>query len=125
MLYSILIYDSEAVVASWTKQEDDELVANHVAVQQGLAAEGKLGPVVRLMPTTAAVTLKPGAEPLVMDGPYAETKEALLGFYVLECATLEEVIEAARLLPNKSGAAVFEIRPICWFHPVDGLKELK
>ena len=39
------------------------------------------------MPTTAATTLRAGAEPLVIDGPFAETKEALLGFYVIECAT--------------------------------------
>lgn len=124
MLYSILIYDSEAKVTSWSKQEDDDVIAKHVAVQQTLAREGMLGPVIRLMPTPAAVTLRPG-NALVTDGPYAETKESLLGLYVLECASLEDAVQAARLLPNKTGSAVFEIRPVCWFDPGIGLKAVK
>jgi hypothetical protein len=81
----------------------------------------KLGPVARLMPTTAATTLRAGAEPLVIDGPFAETKEQLLGFYVIDCATLEEAIEATRLLLAPRMAAglmsALEIRPIAVFHP--------
>ena len=96
MLYSVLIYDSEAVVMSRGKEEDDALVARHVQVQEKLKAEGKLGPVARLMPTTAAVTVRQGREVLVLDGPYAETKEQLLGFYVVDCPTLDEAIAAAR-----------------------------
>ncbi len=113
MLYSILIYDSEDAVASWTKQEDDALIARHTAVRETLAAQGRLGPVARLMPTTTAVTLRHGGEPIVVDGPYAETKEALLGLYIVECATLDEAIEAARLIPR----GTCEIRPISLFYP--------
>jgi hypothetical protein len=76
------------------------------------------------MPTTAATTLRAGAEPLVLDGPFAETKEQLLGFYVVECATLEEAIDAARLLMEPRMAAglmsALEIRPISVFHPGRG-----
>lgn len=122
MLYSILIYDSETQVTSWTQPEDDALVAQHVAVQQRLAEEGKLGPVIRLMPTTAAVTLRTGGKPVILDGPFAETKEQLLGLYVVDCATLEEAIDTARLIPNKTGAFVLEIRPVSWFNPGIGLK---
>jgi hypothetical protein len=72
------------------------------------------------MPTTAATTLRAGAEPLVIDGPFAETKEQLLGFYVIDCATLEEAIEAARLLLAPRTAAglmsALEVRPISVFH---------
>lgn len=117
MLYSILIYDSEAVVGARSRQEDDALVARHVVVQQRLMAEGKLGPVVRLMPTTAATTLRQGGEPLIIDGPYAETKEQLLGFYVVDCPTLEEAIEAARLIGTGCNSRALEIRPISWFYP--------
>lgn len=122
MLYSILIYDSETTVTSWTRQEDDTLAAQHVAVQQSLAEKGKLGPVIRLMPTTAAVTLRTGGKPVVIDGPFAETKEQLLGLYVVDCATLEEAIETARLLPNKTGTLVLEIRPVSWFNPGNELE---
>ena len=50
------------------------------------------------MPTTAATTLRKGHEPLVIDGPFAETKEQLLGFYVVDCASLDEALEIAREL---------------------------
>ena len=73
-------------------------MAKLAVVQQKLAAEGKLGPVARLMPTTAATTCARAREPLVIDGPFAETKEQLLGFYMVDCATLEEAIETAREL---------------------------
>ena len=54
------------------------------------------------MPTTAATTLRKDREPpLVIDGPFAETKEQLLGFYVVDCATLEEALEIARELARR------------------------
>jgi hypothetical protein len=115
MLYSVLIYDSEAMVTSRSKAEDDELVARHVRLQEKLAREGKLGPVVRLMPTTAAVTLRQGRDTVVIDGPFAETKEQLLGLYILDCPTLEEAIEAARQIGAACGPRALEVRPIRWF----------
>ena len=119
MQYAILCYHDEAAVGSLTKEQDDALMAE-LSVVRGQLAE-KLGPVARLMPTTAATTLRAGAEPLVIDGPFAETKEQLLGFYVIDCATLEEAIEATRLLLAPRMAAglmsALEIRPIAVFHP--------
>jgi hypothetical protein len=119
MRYVILCYDSEAVVGSWTKAEDDALMAKQAVVEQKLAAEGKLGPVVRLMPTTAATTLRKGVEPLITDGPFAETKEQLLGFYIVDCPSLDEAIDTARLLAQSygNGTGAYEIRPIASFEP--------
>jgi hypothetical protein len=119
MLYAVMCYNAEAVVGAWTQEEDDAVMAQHEAVLRKLAAEGKLGPVARLMPTTAATTLRAGAEPLIIDGPFAETKEQILGFYVIECASLEEAIEAARPLLVESGS--LEIRPIAYFNPGIGV----
>src|SRR5215813_13800916 len=85
MLYAILCYHNEAVVTAWTKEEDDAVLAKRAKVTDKLRANGKLGPAIRLMPTTAATTVRMGREPLVLDGPFAETKEALLGFYVIDC----------------------------------------
>jgi hypothetical protein len=119
MQYAILCYHDEAEVGALTKEEDDALMADLAVVRQQL--RHKLGPVARLMPTTAATTLRAGAAPLVIDGPFAETKEQLLGFYVIDCATLEEAIDAARLLMAPRMAAglmsALEIRPISVFHP--------
>jgi len=117
MLYAILCYHSEAVVGSWTKEEDDAVLAKLGVVQEKLAKAGKLGPVVRLLPTTAATTLRKGREPVVIDGPFAETKEQLLGFYVVDCATLDEAIGTAKELGLANPGGAYEIRPISIFHP--------
>src|ERR1700704_6401340 len=113
MLYAILCYHDEAAVGSWGKEEDDAVLAKREVVTQKLAAQGRLGPVARLMPTTAATTVRSGRESLVIDGPFAETKEQLLGFYVVECASLEQAIETARGLARASSSpGSYEIRPM-------------
>jgi hypothetical protein len=118
MLYSILCYESEALACGRTKEEDDAMMVRLRAVQRKLASEGKLGPVARLMPTTTATTVIAGREPLVIDGPFAETKEQLLGFYVVDCPTLEEAIEIAKLLAREKPHGALEIRPVAVFNPV-------
>ncbi len=116
MLYAILCYDSEDVVGAWSKEEDQAAMVKLGAVQDKLEQEGRLGPVARLMPTTAATTLRKGREALVIDGPFAETKEQLLGFFVVECASLEQAIETAKELGRASSSAgAYEIRPIALF----------
>jgi hypothetical protein len=118
MLYAILCYDQEKVVSAWTKEQDDAAISKLMVVQDKLAKQGRLGPVARLMPTTAARTLRKGAKPIVLDGPFAETKEQLLGFFVVECATLEDALEAARELGQASSSnGAYEVRPISLFNP--------
>jgi hypothetical protein len=118
MLYAILCYDSEAVVGAWTKEEDDAAIAKLEVVEQKLKKQRRLGPVARLMPTSKAKTLRKGANALLMDGPFAETKEQLLGFFIVECATEEQAIEAARELGQASSSkGSFEIRPLMVFKP--------
>jgi hypothetical protein len=116
MLYAILCYDSEEVVSAWTKEEDEAAVAALGVVQQKLREQRRLGPVARLMPTTAATTIRKGKEPIVIDGPFAETKEQLLGFFIVECESLEQAIDAAKDLARASrSAGAFEIRPLRLF----------
>jgi hypothetical protein len=122
MLYAILCYNSEAEVGAWTKDQDDAVLAKRARVTDKIAAKGRLGPVARLMPTTAAVTVRAGREPLVIDGPFAETKEQLLGFYVVDCASLEEAIEAAKGMVDEIGA--MEIRPLRVFRPGAPIKAM-
>ena len=116
MLYAILCYHDEDVVSAWTKEEDDAVLDKRAVVTRGLASEGRLGPVARLMPTTAAVTVRSGREPLVIDGPFAETKEQLLGFYIVDCPTLEAAIDAAHQLGRGESGAL-EVRPLRLFEP--------
>ena len=121
MLYAILCYHDEAVTGAWSKDEDDAVMARLAVVHARLAAQGRLGPVARLLPTTAATTLRKDDPPIVLDGPFAETKEQLLGFYMVDCATLEEAIEAARGFMNETGA--LEIRPVRFFDHGGDIKQ--
>jgi hypothetical protein len=118
MLYAILCYNDENVVGSWTKQEDGAVMAKLSVVTEKLARQGRLGPVARLLPTTAATTLRKGNEPVVIDGPFAETKEQLLGFYLIDCESLEAALETAReLAAANPGPGAYEIRPVGYFLP--------
>jgi hypothetical protein len=113
VLYTILCYNDESTVGAWTKEQDDAVMAHHTAVMEKYAKQRKLGPVARLMPTTTATTVRAGSEPVVLDGPFAETKEQLLGFYVVDCAALDEAIAFARDLTLETGT--YEIRPVKTF----------
>ncbi len=113
MHYAILCYHKEDVVCGWSKAEDDAVMAKLAVVGDALKAKGKLGPTARLLPTTAATTLRKDQDPpLVLDGPFAETKEQLLGFYVVDAANLEEALEIARDLGRVNPGGAYEIRPI-------------
>jgi hypothetical protein len=121
MQYAILCYHDEDVVGAWSKAEDDAVMVKLAKVQEGLATSGRLGPVARLMPTTAATTLRKDSDPpLVLDGPFAETKEQLLGFYVVDCASLDEALGIARDLAAANPGGAYEIRPIAMFFPAGG-----
>lgn len=118
MLYALLCYNDEDMVFSWTKEEDDAVMARLALVHEKLDRQGKLGPALRLMPTTAATTLRKDSDPpLVLDGPYAETKESLLGFYIVDCDSLDEAIEISRELAKANPGGAYEIRPLRLFRP--------
>lgn len=117
MLYAILAYHASGVVESWTPHEDAAVMADLASVRERLLAEGKLGPAARLGPTEGAFTLRGSGAGMIIDGPFAETKEQLLGFYVVDCATRDEAIEAARSLRSANPTAVYEIRPIPLYLP--------
>ena len=117
MLYAILCYDSEEVVSSWSKEHDEKVISKLIAVQEGWAKEGRLGPVARLMNTSTASTLRKGKEAVVLDGPFAETKEQLLGFYMIDCVSLDEALDTAKELGRANPGGSYEIRPVGVFHP--------
>jgi hypothetical protein len=118
MQYAILCYHDETITGAWSQEQDDAVMAKLAVVQDKLARQGKLGPVARLLPTKAATTLRKDREPpLVIDGPFAETKEQLLGFYVVDCADLDEVLDIARELGAANPGGAYEIRPIGVFRP--------
>lgn len=118
MYYAILCYHDEKVVCSWSQEEDDAVMARLGAIHDRLVREGKLGPAARLLPTTAATTLRKDRDPpLVLDGPFAETKEQLLGFYIVDCAALDEVLAIAEEFAKVNPGGAYEIRPIGLLKP--------
>lgn len=124
MLYAVLCYDREDVVGAWTKEEDEAVMGRLLEVQEGLAVQGRIGPVARLLPTTAATTVRKGKDAMVLDGPFAETKEQLLGFYIIDAADLDAAVAVAQDLAKASGSlGAYELRPVGFFHDWKALKD--
>ena len=116
MLYTVLCYNDEAAVFSWTKEEDDAVMDRLSVVHEKWEKAGKLKPSLRLLPTSAATTLRK-KDDAVLDGPYAETKEQLLGFYIIDVDSLEEGLEFSRELARANPGGAYELRPIMIYNP--------
>src|SRR3981081_2189960 len=112
MLYAILCYNSEDAIGAWSKDYHDETMARLAVVQDKLDKQGRLGPVARLLPTTAATTLRKGREEMVIDGPFAETKEQLLGFFIVDCASLDEALSITKELGQANPGGAYETRHV-------------
>lgn len=117
MYYAILAYHAEGIVESWSKEEDAALMEELLEVNDRLVRKKSLGPAARLGATQRAVTLRGPGEGMVVDGPFAETKEQLLGFYVVDFPDMDAAIAAARDLRHANPTAVYEIRPIMLYLP--------
>ena len=123
MIYAILAYHVEAEVMSWTPEEDAALMVNLLAVHDRLNAQKTLGPAARLGATAKARTLRGPGAGMVLDGPFAETKEQLLGLYVVDCVDWDAAIDVARQLRQANPSAVYEIREILLYIPGAALPE--
>lgn len=117
MLYAILAYHVEAEVMSWTPEADAALMTDLLRVHDRLNEQKLLGPAARLGATGKARTLRGPGEGTVIDGPFAETKEQLLGLYVVDCADEDAALAVARDLRQANPSAVYEIRPIALYIP--------
>ncbi|MEZ5354213.1 MAG: YciI family protein [Bryobacteraceae bacterium] len=112
MQYMFLIYGSEAAIAASTESEMAESVARNQAVIEKASAEGALVGVGALLSTSNATTVRlERGIALTTDGPFAETKEQLGGYYILECKDLDEAIAWAEQMPACGGGCI-EIRPM-------------
>jgi len=112
MQYAILCYDQEDVVEAWTQAENDEVIGKHRAYAGKLAQKGKLGPVLRLLPTAAAMTVRSGDQPVIVDGPFAETKEQLLGLWIVDAESPEEALQMAQTFAGHKNSGSLEVRPV-------------
>jgi len=114
MLYALLCYNDESVTSSRSKEEDAAVMACLRAVHGKY--EKQFGPVARLMPTTAATTFRK-SERMFTDGPFAETKEQLLGFHIIDVESLEHALQIVRELSDANPGGAYEIRPLMLFYP--------
>jgi hypothetical protein len=117
MFYAILAYHVEDDVASWTPQEDAALMLDLNKVHGRLEREKRMGPAARLGATKGASVLRGPGKGVVTDGPFTESKEQLLGFYVIDCADRDAAIAAARELHQANPSAMYEIRPVLLYRP--------
>jgi hypothetical protein len=112
MRYMLLIYSSEG---DWDALSDDErqaLYAEYGKLSEDLQAAGRLIDGSELQPVSTATTVRVRAgESMVTDGPFAETKEQLGGYYLIEAADLDEALDWAARIPSAKHGAI-EVRPL-------------
>lgn len=112
MQYMILIYDSETALRSRSQAEIGQMVTAYQKFTQEIVSAGNFKAADRLQPTTAATTVRRReGKTLITDGPFAETKEQLGGYYLVEAKDLDEAISIAARIPSAESGSI-EVRPI-------------
>ena len=118
MFYAILAYHVEEAIKALTPQEDAALMAELLKINTRLHESGSLGPSARLGATEDAFTLRGPGDGMIIDGPFAETKEQFLGFYVADVDTIDEAVDFAKKLSVANpGPGAYEIRPLRIYLP--------
>lgn len=113
MRYMLLVYSREQ--ANAYPESMQQIAEGHRKVMVEAAQKGILESAEPLRPTDTATTVRPNnGKSIVMDGPFAETKEQLAGYYILDCKDLDEAIEWAKKIPTgcKGAEGCIEIRPL-------------
>jgi hypothetical protein len=115
MRYVLLIYQAEEAVENVSAAERKRAVAAHRKMQAQAKANGAFILTSQLMPSSTATTVRRRRGTMtVLDGPFAETKELLVGFYLLDCKTLDEALAYAQALPHLDTGCI-EIRPLSYY----------
>ena len=109
--YMLLIYDDEAQRGT-TEQDMAGVMQEYFAFSDSLTQRGAMKDAAPLDPISTARTVRVrDGQALVVDGPFAETKEQLGGYYLIECDTIEQAVEAAKMCPGAKHGSV-EVRPV-------------
>jgi hypothetical protein len=121
MRYLALIYTDEQADATMTQEEQGANMAAWFSFTEDLSQSGKMRAGEALQPTLTATTVRLGnGGTLVTDGPYAETKEQLGGFYIIDAENLDDAIAWAAKMPHMSRGGSVEVRPIMEFGDSSG-----
>ena len=108
--YLVLIYEDETAWANATEEDHAQAVKDHTAFADEAGARFVGGNALQPTSTATSVRRDSSGELVVTDGPFAETKEALGGYYLLEAGDLDEAISLAKQVPASVGGV--EVRPI-------------
>lgn len=112
MKYILMIYGDESRWDAMSQDERQQTYEAHNAYGEALGAAGVMRGGYELKPVSTATTLRfTDGKPATLDGPFAETKEQLGGYYVIEVDNLEQALEWAAKMPGMSSGAV-EVRPL-------------
>jgi hypothetical protein len=112
MRYALLICTEEAQFATMTPEQGSSMLDEYAEFGEKMGARGVLQGGERLRPTTDATTVRVrDGEVLTSDGPFAETKEQVGGFFLVDCKDLDEAIEVASQIPGARIGSI-EVRPI-------------
>ena len=112
MRYMLLICTDQTAIGALSPDEESAMLAGYAAFGEEMGRRGVLQDGNRLRPTTDATTVRvQNGDVLTSDGPFAETKEQIGGYYVVDCKDLDEAIEVASKIPAAGHGAV-EVRPI-------------
>jgi hypothetical protein len=112
MRYALLIYDDQSDWANATPEESQATMNAYMAFTKDVQERGLMQAGEALQPVTTATTVRSrNGETLTTDGPFAETKEQLGGFYIVDCKDLDEAIEVAAKIPGAKNGSI-EVRPI-------------
>jgi hypothetical protein len=115
MRYMLLIYTQEEVLARSSSDEMQQIMNSHIAAMQEAHAKGVMQQAEPLPRTSTAKTVRmQNGTPIITDGPFAETKEQLAGYYILDCKDMDEAIAWAEKIPTGCGGmqGSVEIRPL-------------
>ncbi len=112
MRYALLISTDETAVQALSPEEGSAMLSEYGSFSEEMGRRGVLQGGERLRPTTDATTVRVrDGEVLTSDGPFAETKEQIGGFYLVDCKDLDEAIEVASKIPGARVGSI-EVRPI-------------
>lgn len=116
MRYVCLIYDEEKKVNSMSKEDGDKFMGDYFAFTEGIKASGQYvaGEALHPINTATSVRIRNG-KVSTTDGPFAETREQLGGFYLIEAKDLNDAIQVAAKIPSARVGGTIEVRPVVDF----------
>jgi hypothetical protein len=119
MRYMLLCYFREEEWEKLPEPRRDEIMKEYGELVQNLAAGGRLRGGAKLGPSTSATTVREkSGRSSITDGPFAETREQLGGYHIVECRDLDEAISIAKSIPSLRAGGTVEVRPVEFEEPL-------